>query len=82
MTRENIFAWTDTADATCPQYISVNREEDGRVSVSVRGPPRQVGSILHPGYTGEMTLPDDKVLADLVFALHEYLALKALERTG
>lgn len=35
--RTNLFAWTDP-DPSYPQFVSLNREEDGRTTLTVRSP--------------------------------------------
>ena len=60
--QRNVFAYTaDGADY--PEFISVNRQDDGRLIITVRsaGPD---------GETAEMALPDDQ-LVDLGQALIE-----------
>jgi hypothetical protein len=38
---ENIFAYTGPTDPGYPAYVSINRNEDGDVVVSVRGAPKE-----------------------------------------
>lgn len=43
--RKNIFAHTDTG-ASNPGYISVNEEDDGRITVALRSNGAQVPSVI------------------------------------
>lgn len=69
--RRCIFAWTkdEPDDPLYPEYISVNREEDGRITVTVRAPRRPPQSDDNPnpfalaGRAATMTLPDDQAIA-------------------
>jgi hypothetical protein len=65
----NVFAYT-AEGALYPEYISVDRREDGNITVTVRGPKvRQVGDkYFVPGQTVAMTLPPEW-LRDLTKAL-------------
>lgn len=67
--RRCIFAWTKNEPSDIyPEYISINREEDGRITVHVRGPRRQPKTADNPnpfalaGREATMTLPDDEAL--------------------
>lgn len=69
--RRCIFAWTknDPDDPLYPEYISINREEDGRITVHVRGPKRVPKTEDNPnpfalaGREATITLPDDEAIA-------------------
>jgi hypothetical protein len=61
--RENIFAFTDAAGYDCyPQYISINREDNGNTSIIVRS-LEKYGST-----TAEIELTPEQI-ADLKRAL-------------
>ena len=63
----NIFAYTGLAQSY-PEFISVNRESDGQITVTVRS-PAWVGLTADQnpttdcGVTAKMTLPPDQVAA-------------------
>lgn len=67
--RRCIFAYTaSTADGSYyPEYVSINRETDGRITIHVRGPRREPGQQGNTfdfplaGLEGTMTLPDDQL---------------------
>lgn len=65
--RKNIFAHTDIG-ASNPGYISVNEEDDGRVTVAVRSNGAQVPSAIE--------LPRDE-LANLAVGIGAYLEATA-----
>lgn len=73
-TRRCIFAYTADG-ALYPPFLSINREEDGRLTITVRGPRREPGTPDNPmsfvlaGREATITLPDDQALA-LENALH------------
>jgi len=56
MSRENIAAYT-APGTTYPEYVSVNKEEDGRVSVTVRGPAVETDGGLVEGKQATMHFP-------------------------
>jgi hypothetical protein len=61
----NLFAYT-APGADYPEYISINREDDGRITITVRGPKRKPGELGNehsfdmPGLGGTMTIPADE----------------------
>lgn len=60
-----VFAWT-APNPDYPEYVSINREDDGRLTITVRGPKRKPGEdndapFDMPGHTTCMTLPEDEV---------------------
>lgn len=64
---QNVFAYTENIP-TYPEYLSINRQEDGRLTISVRGPLIKNGiandkgeTFDTSGVTAEMTLPQDQV---------------------
>lgn len=69
MTRRCIFAYTKPDEDYYPEYISINREEDGRITVTVRGPRREPGapdnaaSFALPGREATIALPEAQVIA-------------------
>lgn len=78
--RQCLFAYT-APGADYPEYVSINREDDGRVTITVRGPKRPPfnpneaeyeGQNKHPfemsGHGAAMTLPDEEA-KELVRAL-------------
>lgn len=77
MTRRCIFAYTKPDEAYYPEFISVNREEDGRLTVTVRGPRREPGSADNPhsfalpGREATVTLPDGEAAAAENALYHE-----------
>lgn len=83
--RRCIFAWTDPrVDGLYPPYISINREEDGRITVHVRGPRREPKTEDNPnpfalaGREATITLPDE-VLYDMGANLEAFEIVKRLE---
>lgn len=63
----NIFAYTGLAQSY-PEFISVNRESDGQVTVTVRSPATfgmtaDQNPTTDVGVTAKMTLPRDQVAA-------------------
>ena len=69
----NIFAYT-SLDLTYPEYVSVNEQDDGSITIDVRGPVKQPDAE-HPyvqcGDTVRMTLPREQ-LAVLVGDIANY----------
>lgn len=76
MTRRCIFAYTKPDENYYPEFLSINREEDGRLTVTVRGPRREPNtpdnaqSFALPGREATVTLPDDRI-GPLWFALED-----------
>ena len=57
MSRANLFAYT-SFDPYYPEYISVNREDNGKVSITVRGKVKENGSC---GETVSIELDESQV---------------------
>ena len=69
--QKNIFAHT-APGASYPEFLSINEQDDGRITVCVRGPKKMhtgaAADYEGPGETVDMTLPRDKV-AELIQSL-------------
>lgn len=64
---QNIFAYT-SLDTLYPEYVSINEQDDGSITIDVRGPvtpPDETHPYGRCGDTVRMTLPRDQ-LATLV----------------
>lgn len=74
---QNVFAYTANTPSY-PEYVSVNRTHDGRLTISVRSPLIKDGlandkgeTFDTAGVTAEMTLPHDQ-LSHLIDGLKAY----------
>jgi hypothetical protein len=74
----NIFAYT-APNPDYPEFVSVNRHDDGKITIAVRGPKMAPGSAGNahsfdmPGYGATMVLPAER-LPDLIKSLQGELA--------
>ena len=69
--QKNIFAHT-APGADYPEFVSINEQDDGRITVCVRGPKKMHAGAARafegPGETVDMTLPREKI-AELIQSL-------------
>jgi hypothetical protein len=75
----NIFAYT-APGGSYPDYLSINRQDDGRVTITVRSPAKQGKGYPICGTVAELTLPGDH-LGELIAALQEHRATKTPPKT-